>query len=126
MSTLEVYFGLTGIASGGHEGSGAWCLRLRHLCSTAGAHVQDLGYTEVRDLGGHAGRQEDVVGGQVAVDDRRRELVEVAQPEGHLQQDATTNLSWEGTMRIQTAAESGGQVLHHQLGQLGACLHTHA
>ena len=111
---------------GGHEGGGAWCLRLRHLCGTAGAHVQDLGHAEVRDLGGHAGRQEDVVGGQVAVDDGRRELMEVAQSEGHLQQDAAANLGWEGTVRVQTAAEGGWQVLHHQLRQLGACLHTHA
>ena len=59
------------------------------------------------------------------MDDRRRGLVEVAQPEGHLQQDTIANLSWEGTVRVQTAAEGGGQVLHHQLGQLGACLHTH-
>ena len=109
-----------------HEGRGAWYPRLRHLCGTAGAHVQDLGHAEVRDLGGHAGRQEDIVGGQVTVDDGRRELVEVAQPEGHLQQDAAANLGWEGTVRVQTAAEGCGQVLHHQLRQLGACLHAHA
>ena len=47
---------------GGHEGGGAWYLCLCHLCSTAGAHIQDLGHAEVRDLGSHAGRQEDVVG----------------------------------------------------------------
>ena len=110
---------------GGHEGGGAWCLRLRHLCSTVGTHVQDLGHAEVGDLGGHAGRQEDVIGGQVAVDDGRRELVKVAQPEGHLQQDGAANLGWEGTVRVQTAAKGCGKVLHHQLRKLGACLHTH-
>ena len=119
-------FGSVQHCLGGHEGRGAWYPCLRHLCGTAGAHVQDLGHAEVRDLGGHAGRQEDVVGGQVAVDDGRRELVEVAQPEGHLQQDGAANLGWEGTVCVQTAAEGGGQVLHHQLRQLGACLHTHA
>ena len=92
----------------------------------ARAHIQDLGHAEVRNFGSHAGRQEDVVGGQVTVDDGRRELVEITQPEGHLQQDAAANLGREGTVRVQTAAEGGGQVFHHQLGQLGACLHTHA
>ena len=60
------------------------------------------------------------------MDDGRRELVEVAQPEGYLQQDAAADVCWEGTVCIQTAAEGGGQVLHHQLWQLRACLHTHA
>ena len=59
------------------------------------------------------------------MDDGRRELVEVAQPEGHFQHDTTADLSGEGTVCVQTAAEGSGQVLHHQLGQLRVCFHTH-
>ena len=59
------------------------------------------------------------------MDDGRRELVEVAQPEGHLQQDAIANLSGESTIHIHTTAKSGGQVLHHQLGKLRTFFHMH-
>ena len=52
--------------------------------------------------------------------------MEVAQPECHLEKNGVAGLSGEGSVRVQTAAEGSGKVLHHQLGQLGACLHTHA
>ena len=52
--------------------------------------------------------------------------MEVVQPEGHLEKNGAAGLSGESSMRVQTAAEGGGKVLHHQLGQLGACLYTHA
>ena len=47
------------------------------------------------------------------MDDWRRELVEVAQPKGHLEKNGAAGLSGEGSVRVQTAAEGGGKVLHH-------------
>ena len=52
--------------------------------------------------------------------------MEVAQPEGHLEKNGAAGLCGEGSVHVQVAAEGGGKVLHHQLGQLGACLYTHA
>ena len=60
------------------------------------------------------------------MDDWRRELVEVAQPEGHLEKNGAAGLSGEGSVRVQTVVEGGGKVLHNQFGKLGACLYTHA
>ena len=60
------------------------------------------------------------------MDDWRRELVEVAQPEGHLEKNGAAGLSGKGSVRVQTVADGGRKVLHHQLGQLGACLYMHA
>ena len=59
------------------------------------------------------------------MDDGRREFVEIAQAECHFKQDATAYLGWEMAMFIQTEAEGGGKVFHHQFGKLGACLHTY-
>ena len=60
------------------------------------------------------------------MDEGRRELVEVAQSEGHLEKDGAAGLGGEGSVHVQTAEEGGGQVLHHQFRQLGACLQTNA
>ena len=60
------------------------------------------------------------------MDDGRRELVEVAQPDGHLEKDGAAGLGGEGSVHVQTVAEGCRQVLHHQFGKLRACLHTHA
>ena len=60
------------------------------------------------------------------MDDGRRELVEVAQPKGHLEKNGRAGIGRKGSVCVQTAAEGGGHVLHHQLGQLGARFHMHA
>ena len=67
----------------GHVDGGSWSLG--HGGRSQSRH--DAGHAEVRYLGRHAGVQEDVSGGQVAVDDGRTVAVQEGEAVCHVQQD---------------------------------------
>ena len=64
-----------------HVDAGPWC-RGHGGCSSHTRH--DTSHAQARYLGGKPLVQENVSGGQVAVDDGRRSLVEVGEAAGHV------------------------------------------
>ena len=87
----------------------------RDLCHAAdlqNGQVEDPGHTKIRDLGCHVGGKENVVGGEVSVNDGRSLTVEVAQTQSHIMKDGLADLLWENAILLIAGGEVGGEKLH--------------
>ena len=98
-----------------HVAESAWGLGLRDAGLLGGADVQHFGHAEIRDLGLQGRGEEDVIGGQIAVDDGRRLLVHVAQTESHVGENVVVHRSLRHSVLLQVAGQGDVQVLHDEV-----------
>ena len=86
-----------------------------HLRHTGGTQVEYFGDAEIRDLGAHVRRKQDIVGSEVAVDDRiGGTTMEVTQAHTNITKNRVAALIGEFAMAVDTRSEGGVQPLHEQ------------
>ena len=128
MSIVTSYLDFVFQGLWGHVDGGSWSLG--HGGRSQSRH--DAGHAEVRYLGRHAGVQEDVSGGQVAVDDGRTVAVQEGEAAGHVVQDGALQAQGEvglgrrRRLRIQHVVEAGQELLHDQRWHSRAGQEAHA
>ena len=74
--------------------------------------VNDLGQTQIRDLGCHVGGEEDIVGRKISVNDRKSLAVEVAQAHSHIMKDGVADVLWENAILLNVGGEVGREKFH--------------
>ena len=88
---------------------------LGHLRHVGGIQVEYFGNTEVRDLGSQVRRKQDIVGSEVAVDDRIGGVpMEVTQAHTNITKNRVAALIGELAIAVDTRSEGGVQPLHEQ------------
>ena len=86
---------------------------LGHATDLKRGKVEDPGHTQIRDLGCHVGREEDIVGREISVNDSRNLAMEVAQAQRHIMKDRVADLLWKKPpILLNAGGEVGGEKLH--------------
>ena len=84
--------------------------------------VDNFRHSKIGDFCSHICREEDIIGGKIAMNEGRIAAVEIAETENNIIDDGVAYFWWHDAMSFDAAGQVGVQLLHHENGACGITL----